>query len=171
MPKLTKLEWVVEAAALAGTVLGLAIIAYGGLTLPDIVPTHIGYGGVIDSHGSKWVQLSFFTVAMILNYLLLTFAGRFLGRHAAAVATDKSAQTYRIGQAITRWVKLAFAWALALLAAWYVAAMHDNPKLALGGAIVLVLILMPLLTYAANAILVPYMSESKYAGMRKMVRK
>jgi amino acid transporter len=110
---------------------------------------------------------------MGMNYVLLAVVGRYLGRSAVAAGTgNKNLQsTYRIGQAVSRWVKLVFAWTLAILAAWYVTAMPGNPKLALGSEIVLVLILMPLLAYTAIAIVVPSMSESKYNGMSKMLRK
>ena len=72
--QLTKVDWLVEAAALAGSILGLAAIAYGGLTLPGIVPTHIGPSG-IDSYGSKWLLLSAFLVAICAFYGVLTVAG------------------------------------------------------------------------------------------------
>ena len=59
---------------------------------------------------------------------------------------------YHTGQDIIRGIKLIFAWMLAALATWFVLAMPDNPELALGGLIVLVVILVPSVTLTTLAI-------------------
>lgn len=119
------------------------------------MPTHIGPGGNIDSYGSKWLLLGAFAVAIGGFYGVLTGVNRYLYwfYHPANVTGENAPAMYHPGQDILRGIKLIFVWMLVVLAAWFVAAMPDNPKLALGSLIVFAMILVPLISLTALAII------------------
>lgn len=126
---LTKFDWLTEGIALFGVFASFAFIAYGAISLPTIVPTHIGMNG-IDSYGSKWGHLIFISILICIFYGSITLINRYLYR-VYHPADSNAPVMYHTYQDILRAVKLIIIWLLAIFTALYILAMPKNPAAAL----------------------------------------
>jgi hypothetical protein len=144
---MTIVDWLIEAAALAGLVVGLAIINYGGNTLPAVVPSHLGGYGSIDNYSSKWTMLGFYFIILCITYIALTIANRYVYRYydPSKVSDESASRTNHILQAALRTIKLIYLWLTAGLAAYYINVMPDDPPKALGTVIITIVIFVPLI--------------------------
>ncbi len=144
---LTIIDWLIEAAALAGFVVGLAVIYYGGSTEPAIVPTHLGGYGTIDNYGSKWKILGFYFITLCITYIALTIGNRYVYRYynPAKIKDEKASRTNHFLHATIRTIKLIYLWVVAGLAAYYVNVLPDDPPKALGSVIISIVIFVPLI--------------------------
>lgn len=129
LPPPTMGDLLIEAGALVGLMLNIAIIVYGVLSLPEIIPAHIGPSGGIDSYGSKWILLTIFFVVSITCYVLLTVLNKYPYWFSyPAVVTDENAlPLYRLGRGVLRWLKLILLWMFAAIAFLFIVVLPYNP--------------------------------------------
>ncbi len=157
--RLTKFDWLIELLALSGVFVGFAFIAYGTVSLPAIVPTHIGTQG-IDSYGSKWSHLTFLSILMCAFYGGITLVNRYL--YLVYRPADSNAPVmFHTYQEVLRVVKFIIVCIQAIFIALYVIAMPRNPGAALGFLGIIIVISMMCIVYPTLFIIVSSTNKFK----------
>jgi len=156
---LTKVDWLIEGIALLGVFVAFAFIAYGTISLPAIVPTHIGVHG-IDSYGSKWFHLAFISILICAFYGGITLINRYLYRFYHPTDTNAPVM-YHTYQNILRVIKLIIVWLQAILTALYIVAMLKTPEAALACLGVLIVISMMCVVYPSLFIILTFANKIK----------
>jgi hypothetical protein len=128
-PPMTKIDFALEAIALIGILVNVVITVYGAASLPDVIPTHVGPSGGIDSYGSKWLLISFTGVINIAMYAFITFVNRYpyVFNYPVIVTKENAPGLYRIAQRMMRWLKLVFCWLFAMMSGWFVMVLPYHP--------------------------------------------
>ncbi|HMK47909.1 MAG TPA: DUF1648 domain-containing protein [Methanocella sp.] len=149
-PPPAKMDLLVEAVALAGLVLTLAVIVYGTVSLPDLVPTHVGAYGRVDSYVDKWLFLTIFFVSSIGIYALLDVLNRYLFSFNRPMSgTDKNTpRLYHLGRGIVRWQKLITMWMLVAQAGLFILVLPQDP----GKSILALFIVVPFMILIATVL-------------------
>ena len=145
--------------ALLGVIVGFALIVHGSVSLPDIVPTHIGVGGV-DSYGSKWNHLIFISILLCVFYGGITLINHYLYLFYHP-ADPKAQPMYHIYQEIFRVYKLIIIWLLVLFTALYMIAMQKKPEAALACIGIIVVFTMMSVVYPTLFIVISLTSKLK----------
>ncbi len=129
----TRLEYLLEIASLTGVILSAGLLFYRWPQLPDLVPRHYNFQGVVDGWGGKGVVLSLPIVTLLL-YLFLT-----LLRVFAPVASGGSTlrRPLRLSMDLLTWMKTWTVWIFTYLT-W------GTVEIALGRAAALSPIFLPL---------------------------
>jgi hypothetical protein len=128
---MTSIDIVLEAIALLGVLACLAIAAYGAVSLPGVVPTHVGPSGSIDSYGSKWLFIIFISFINIALYAFITFVNRYphVFNYPVIVTAENAQRLYPIAQRMMRSLKLVFCWLFVLLTGLFVMVLPYHPDL------------------------------------------
>lgn len=139
--QMTRMDIVLEAIALLGVLASLAIAVYGAVSLPDVVPTHVGPSGGIDSYGSKWLYIIFISFINIALYAFITFVNRYphVFNYPVIVTAENAQRLYPIGQRMMRWLKLIFCWLFVVLAGLFVMVLPYHPDL----SVYTILVILP----------------------------
>jgi hypothetical protein len=129
VPPLHRIDLVVEAIALAGFLFNIGLIVYGIFNLPDVIPTHVGPSGGIDSYGSKWQLLVVLFLANLIIYPLLTIASRYpyIFNYPLIITEANAPKIYRLGRSMLSWMKVVFVWTIALMEWRFIEVLPYNP--------------------------------------------
>ena len=128
VPPASKNDLIVEAIALLGLLLGIGLLVYGCVNLPEYVP-HIGSSGGIDSYGSKWILLVFMFISYVVGYGLLTIAGRYpyYLNYPGIITAENAHKHYRLIRNMLRWIKVIFVWMTSVLTWLFILVMPNDP--------------------------------------------
>jgi hypothetical protein len=129
-PPMTRVDIAMEAIALAGIVVNIVIAIYGAMSLPDVIPTHVGPSGGIDSYGNKWMLIVFMSVINIALYALITLVNRYphVFNYPVIITKENAPGLYRIAQRMIRWLKLVFCWLFAVMSGWFILVLPYHPE-------------------------------------------
>ncbi|HEY3284353.1 MAG TPA: DUF1648 domain-containing protein [Armatimonadota bacterium] len=107
----TAAEQLFEAAALAGLVCGLALVALTWSRTPERIPTHFGLGGQPDGWGGKSTVLFLPAVSLGL-YLLLTLVSRLPSsmNYPVAITRENAATQYAVARSLLASLKAELVW-------------------------------------------------------------
>lgn len=146
-PKLpyTRLEWFLELASLTGVLLSAALLFYHWPRLPDLVPRHYNFRGVVDGWGGKGTLLALPVITFVF-YFFLTL----LRLLAPLSSREKSAhRPFRLEMDLLAWTKALTVWIFTYLT-W------STIVIALGRATALSSFFLPLLLVFTLALIVVY---------------
>ncbi len=135
-PKLpyTRLEWFLELVSLTGVLLSAALLFYHWPRLPDLVPRHYNFRGVVDGWGGKGTLLALPVITFVF-YFFLTL----LRLLAPLSSREKTApRSLRLGMDLLAWIKILTIWIFTYLTCGTV-------MIALGRATALAPLILPLL--------------------------
>jgi hypothetical protein len=129
-PPMTRIDIALEAIALIGILVNIVIAIYGAMILPDVIPTHVGPSGGIDSYGSKWMLITFTGVINIILYVIITFINRYphVFNFPVIVTKENALGLYRTAQRMLRWIKLVFCWQFAVMSGWFILVLPYHPE-------------------------------------------
>ncbi|WP_010247684.1 DUF1648 domain-containing protein [Acetivibrio cellulolyticus] len=104
---LTMLDIYLEVMAVIGVIIYVAILIYGWVKLPDIIPKHFNVSGQIDSYGSKSTLFILLPVIIFL-YTLLTVMSRFphIYSYPVEITQDNAEIQYTKAARLMRILKL-----------------------------------------------------------------
>jgi hypothetical protein len=103
---------------------------YGVISLPYVIPTHVGPSGGIDSYGNKWVLITLLTGFNIALYAFITFINRYphVFNYPIMITAENALGIYRISQRMMLWLKIIFSWQLTVMLGWFVLVLSYHPE-------------------------------------------
>lgn len=141
----SRLEYLLEIISVTGVILGAALLLYHWPQLPDLVPRHYDFKGVVDAWGGKGTAQALPIINLLL-YLFLTLLRIFVPPYSGGGA---SRRTLILGLELLTWVK---AWTVGIFTylTW------GTVEIALGRAAALSPFFLPLVIGFSLAITVIY---------------
>lgn len=128
-PKLTKTDYLLEAAVFLGlaSIWILAITAYH--SLPEIIPTHYGFNGQADDWGSK-AAIFILPVISLVMIIGMSILNRFphIFNYPLKVTEENAMQLYRKGTLLIRIIKVIIV-ILFMFIEWLICDVPENNQL------------------------------------------
>lgn len=143
-PTNMKIDMAFEIAAVIGIVAGFAIIIYGIVFLPEIVPTHIDMSNVVDTYGDKWQLIDLaiiLSIVSILMFGLMTLVNRrpHILNYLFKSGKENTEELYRICRRMVQCFTMLIIWLLAIISFFIVIVTSYDPE----KSILLVIVLLP----------------------------
>ena len=141
----SRLEYLLETLSIAGIILGVGLLIYSWPQLPDLVPRHYNFQGVVDAWGGKGTVPALLIVNVLL-YLVLTLMRIFIPLYSGESTPRRS---LILSMELIAWVK---AWAVGIFTylAW------STVEIALNRATALSPVFLPLVVGLSLAIVAVY---------------
>lgn len=141
----SRLEYLLEIISVTGIILGAGLLIYYWPQLPDLVPRHYNFRGVVDAWGSRGTVPAL-SIVNVLLYLFLTLLRIFVPSHTGESSSRRS---LILSMELIAWVK---AWTVGIFTylTW------STVEIALGRAAALSPIFLPLVVGLSLVIVAVY---------------